>query len=134
MKTKLTILLILAGLNGYSLVQKKVMYSNAMVHIYINEYDTLNGGSSYEILAHDYRYSEIINIKQIYEGDDVIGFIEKVLTFAKDVAPETTLEIDGTYVTAYPKYLSLSKGVGYRVFKKKRLENIKKKILENAKV
>ena len=105
MKTKLTILLILAGLNGYSQVQKKVMYSNAMVHIYINEYDTLNGGSSYEILAHDYRYSEIINIKQIYEGDDVIGFIEKVLPFAKDVAPETTLEIDGTYVTAYPKYL-----------------------------
>jgi len=134
MKTKLTLLLLLAGLNAYSQVQKKVMYSNAILNIFVHEYDSLDGGSRFEILAHDTRYVEIINIVSVYQGEDVIGFIEKVLTFARDAKPETMLEIEGTYVTAYPKYIKLSRGVGFRVFKKKRLENIRIKILENAKV
>ena len=134
MKTKLTLLLLLAGLNAHSQVQKKVMYSNAILNIYVHEYDSLNGGSRFEILAHDARYVEIINIVSVYQGSDVIGFIEKVLIFARDAKPDTMLEIEGTYVTAYPKYIKLSRGVGFRVLKKKRLENIRIKILENDKV
>jgi hypothetical protein len=130
MKRIIIVVLMAVSINALAQVKKKTIYKDVMTHLYVNQYDTIGGDTSYEIIGRDLRYEYVIDFDQYYKGADIVSFIEKVFIFAKDAEPKTTFIIEGVKVTAYSKYIQLQKiGVqGFRVISKKKL----KKILEKC--
>jgi hypothetical protein len=119
-------LLMVVSVNALAQVKKKTIYKDVMTELYINQYDTIGGGTSYKMIGKDLRYEHVIDFDCYYSGSNIVGFIDKVLIFAKDADPKTSLIIEGVKVTTYPKYIQFQKvGVyGFRVLSKKKINKI----------
>ena len=129
MRYRVLILMIFAGLNAFAQVQKKTLYHDPLTKLYVNQYDTLGGGKSYEMLGQDPYYVKIIKFDTYYKGGDIVAFMDKVLTFVRSVEPKTHAYIDGVKVTAYKKTITLQMEgqTGYRAIMIRKFEKIRDK-------
>lgn len=126
MNIRVFILIMLCAINGYSQVKKKMIYKDVMTQLMIFEYDTINGGKSYQMIGKDLRYQYVIDFDTYYKGENVLSFLEKVVIFGNNKEYDSHIFIEGVKVTNYPKYIQLQKTgvVGYRVIAKKKLLKI----------